>query len=445
MTVRDQGCRPRGRPVKIRRTPGLRSSLDRATRHDERTFRFQQPPMPLESLLVRSVLGAGRSDSRRGPARDQRPRTTLRLRRRAPAARRPPYRPRRRSGAAGSRQRLADLAGARTPDEHRRLTGHVVHRRQRGLLGPGTPGAEPARVGPAPGPHPRPRRLPDPCPLRPVPGVGVRRNRGLRTRRRTRRGPSRASRAPRRRGRRPPDPRTRQRARTDRPVRRRPRPGPSAHRREPRPDAPHRVRAAARPAPHPAREPGRPGPLPHLPGRTRPAEGPRPQLLRPHGAAHRGPRRTLPPHILGELRYKPSGREPRLYAGSRRGIPYQARGDNAKGPYGRHEPAVLTPEVIARFRERADSGDAPDFLGEIWPLVAKEVETVYYETLLRRAGAGTPVSAKVSSPRRTRAPKRPTSCTSSGFRRFCAGPGTMSPGRTRSSRSARPPSGGPGS
>ncbi|MFF2507018.1 FAD/NAD(P)-binding protein [Streptomyces sp. NPDC058067] len=90
----------------------------------------------------------------------------------------------------------------------------------------------------------------------------------------------------------------------------------------------------------------------------------------------------------GELRYRPSGREPRLFAGSRRGIPYQARGDNAKGPYGRHEPAVLTGEVIARFRERADAGDAPDFLAEIWPLVAKEVETVYYETLLRRAGAG---------------------------------------------------------
>ncbi|MGP4091958.1 FAD/NAD(P)-binding protein [Streptomyces sp. KR55] len=84
------------------------------------------------------------------------------------------------------------------------------------------------------------------------------------------------------------------------------------------------------------------------------------------------------------LRYVPSGREPRLYAGSRRGIPYQARGDNAKGPYGRHTPLVLTPEVIAGFRKRADSGDAPDFLTEIWPLVAKEVETVYYTTLLRR-------------------------------------------------------------
>ncbi|WP_141753905.1 FAD/NAD(P)-binding protein, partial [Streptomyces luteocolor] len=88
----------------------------------------------------------------------------------------------------------------------------------------------------------------------------------------------------------------------------------------------------------------------------------------------------------GGLRYEPSGHEPRLYAGSRRGVPYQARGDNAKGPYGRHTPAVLTGDVIAGFRKRADSGDAPDFLHEIWPLVAKEVETVYYATLL--AGRG---------------------------------------------------------
>ncbi|MFJ6082334.1 FAD/NAD(P)-binding protein [Streptomyces sp. NPDC092369] len=84
------------------------------------------------------------------------------------------------------------------------------------------------------------------------------------------------------------------------------------------------------------------------------------------------------------LRYVPSGREPRLYAGSRRGVPYQARGDNAKGPYGRHTPRVLTPDVIAGFRKRAENGEAPDFLAEIWPLVAKEVETVYYTALLRR-------------------------------------------------------------
>ncbi|WPO74064.1 FAD/NAD(P)-binding protein [Streptomyces sp. KN37] len=88
----------------------------------------------------------------------------------------------------------------------------------------------------------------------------------------------------------------------------------------------------------------------------------------------------------GTLRYEPSGHEPRLYAGSRRGVPYQARGDNAKGPYGRHQPAVLTDDVIARFRKRAESGDAPDFLDDIWPLVAKEVETVYYAALLAARG-----------------------------------------------------------
>ncbi|MGW2930479.1 FAD/NAD(P)-binding protein [Streptomyces sp. NPDC001156] len=90
------------------------------------------------------------------------------------------------------------------------------------------------------------------------------------------------------------------------------------------------------------------------------------------------------------LRYRPSGQEPRLYAGSRRGVPYQARGDNAKGPYGRHVPLLLTDEVIARFRKRADSGEAPDFREELWPLVAKEVETVYYEALLARRGAERP-------------------------------------------------------
>ncbi|MDX2959150.1 FAD/NAD(P)-binding protein [Streptomyces acidiscabies] len=85
----------------------------------------------------------------------------------------------------------------------------------------------------------------------------------------------------------------------------------------------------------------------------------------------------------GALRYVPSGREPRVYAGSRRGVPYQARGDNAKGPYGRHLPEVLTPEAVSALRKRADSGEAPDFLRDIWPLVAKEVETVYYTALVR--------------------------------------------------------------
>ncbi|UUN26676.1 FAD/NAD(P)-binding protein [Streptomyces sp. FIT100] len=90
------------------------------------------------------------------------------------------------------------------------------------------------------------------------------------------------------------------------------------------------------------------------------------------------------------LVYRPSGREPRLYAGSRRGVPYQARGDNEKGASGRHHPLLLTADVIAAFRKRAEAGDPPDFLDEIWPLVAKEVETVYYEALLTPAHGSPP-------------------------------------------------------
>jgi uncharacterized NAD(P)/FAD-binding protein YdhS len=82
------------------------------------------------------------------------------------------------------------------------------------------------------------------------------------------------------------------------------------------------------------------------------------------------------------LRYVPSGKEPRLYAGSRRGVPYLARGDNEKGPHGRHRPLLLTPGTVTALQLRAASGDPPDFLTDVWPLVAKEVETVYYAARL---------------------------------------------------------------
>ncbi|MDI3409415.1 FAD/NAD(P)-binding protein [Streptomyces cavernicola] len=87
----------------------------------------------------------------------------------------------------------------------------------------------------------------------------------------------------------------------------------------------------------------------------------------------------------GRLAYHASGQEPMLYAGSRRGIPYQARGENEKGPHGRHEPFLLTVERIARLRrDHEDSG--VDFKAELWPLISREVETVYYGTLLRARG-----------------------------------------------------------
>ncbi|WIY06469.1 FAD/NAD(P)-binding protein [Amycolatopsis mongoliensis] len=82
----------------------------------------------------------------------------------------------------------------------------------------------------------------------------------------------------------------------------------------------------------------------------------------------------------GTLKYVPSGREPRLVAGSRRGVPYQARARNEKGASGRHEPRFLTAEVIGRLR------DGADFRRDVWPLIDQEVRTVFYAARVRERG-----------------------------------------------------------
>ncbi|MGW0771356.1 FAD/NAD(P)-binding protein [Streptomyces sp. NPDC002676] len=89
--------------------------------------------------------------------------------------------------------------------------------------------------------------------------------------------------------------------------------------------------------------------------------------------------------VDGRLVYHPCGKEPQLYAGSRRGIPYQARGENEKGPHGRHEPVVLTAERIAELR-RAHEHSGLDFREQLWPLIAREVVAVYYRTLFTSRG-----------------------------------------------------------
>ncbi|MFD2469974.1 FAD/NAD(P)-binding protein [Amycolatopsis silviterrae] len=90
----------------------------------------------------------------------------------------------------------------------------------------------------------------------------------------------------------------------------------------------------------------------------------------------------------GRLKYRPSGREPLMYAGSRRGIPYHARGENQKGASGRHEPMFLTPEVIRWFRSRVADGKPLRFRRDLWPLITREVQLAYHRTLLtERDGA----------------------------------------------------------
>ncbi|MEV7987519.1 FAD/NAD(P)-binding protein [Micromonospora sp. NPDC085948] len=87
------------------------------------------------------------------------------------------------------------------------------------------------------------------------------------------------------------------------------------------------------------------------------------------------------------LRYRPSGAEPMLYASSRRGVPAHARGDNQKGVSGRYLPRLLTAEAVAQLRARRARGESIRFRRDLWPLIATEVESVYYATWLRRAGA----------------------------------------------------------
>lgn len=94
------------------------------------------------------------------------------------------------------------------------------------------------------------------------------------------------------------------------------------------------------------------------------------------GAFERGP---------DGLRYLPSGREPVLHAGSRRGVPYHARGENQKGAHGRHHPRFLTETVVAGLRKRAESGEPVGFRDAVWPLVDREVRAVYYSLLVESA------------------------------------------------------------
>ncbi|MEW2066476.1 FAD/NAD(P)-binding protein [Streptomyces sp. NPDC007346] len=88
----------------------------------------------------------------------------------------------------------------------------------------------------------------------------------------------------------------------------------------------------------------------------------------------------------GRLVYRPSGREPQMYAFSRRGIPYHSRGENQKGAFGRYFPRLLTVEYIVGLRARSAEGEQIRFSTDLWPLIAREVESVYYQTLLTSQG-----------------------------------------------------------
>lgn len=84
----------------------------------------------------------------------------------------------------------------------------------------------------------------------------------------------------------------------------------------------------------------------------------------------------------GALEYRPSGREPIMYVGSRRGVPYHARGENQKGVATRHLPILLTEAKIRQLHQRSRNVGDVDFRRDVWPLIAREVEIVYYARVL---------------------------------------------------------------
>lgn len=90
----------------------------------------------------------------------------------------------------------------------------------------------------------------------------------------------------------------------------------------------------------------------------------------------------------GTLRYSPSGREPRLHLGSRRGVPYRSKvSSELRGDPPARE--VLTPAAVAELLARPGT---IDFLDDVWPLIARELVWGHYRELF----TGHPERVRVS-------------------------------------------------
>ncbi|MEV5599004.1 FAD/NAD(P)-binding protein [Streptomyces sp. NPDC052496] len=83
------------------------------------------------------------------------------------------------------------------------------------------------------------------------------------------------------------------------------------------------------------------------------------------------------------LRYVPGGREPRLLAGSRSGVPLPARGRNQKQATDRYRARIFTAELVRDLRTRGKL----DFTRQVLPPLMAEVDLVRYARQIR-AGAG---------------------------------------------------------
>ncbi|MBM9469283.1 FAD/NAD(P)-binding protein [Nakamurella leprariae] len=94
----------------------------------------------------------------------------------------------------------------------------------------------------------------------------------------------------------------------------------------------------------------------------------------------RGGRFVPDPGRTDGLRYLPSGDEPVLIVGSRRGVPYHAKLGYDLPGLGPVPPRYLTPARLGELAGMAPTGTV-DWATQIWPLVAKELAHAHYARL----------------------------------------------------------------
>lgn len=80
----------------------------------------------------------------------------------------------------------------------------------------------------------------------------------------------------------------------------------------------------------------------------------------------------------GILSYQPSGNEPKIVAGSGRGFPYHARGNNQKRYGEQYQPRFLKQKNLNKWRRKGHFSAETFFA-----LLKKEMEFVYYTALIR--------------------------------------------------------------
>ncbi|MFJ3902784.1 FAD/NAD(P)-binding protein [Streptomyces sp. NPDC090025] len=83
----------------------------------------------------------------------------------------------------------------------------------------------------------------------------------------------------------------------------------------------------------------------------------------------------------GRLRYLASGREPVLYVGSRRGVPYHAKIDYRADGEQPPPPRFFGPAQVDPLLARVHGGERLDFRREVWPLIARELGWAHYHRL----------------------------------------------------------------